>query len=179
LYINSSMKKTNQNGRHGDEAAQALARRLHRATPFRAPGQWVGISLLRNADLLRRRLTQVVGQEGVTLQQYNVLRILRGAGEEGLPTLSVAERMIERTPGVTRLLDRLESRGWVERERSAVDRRQVMARIAPEGRALLERLDAPLARAEDEAFAGLDPESLGQLGGLLEEVRRSLEEAER
>ena len=172
------MKEIDENRHGGDEPADALARQLHRSTPFRAPGQWVGISLLRNADLLRRHLTQVVAAERVTLQQYNVLRILRGAGEAGLPTLSVAERMIERTPGVTRLLDRLESRGWVERERSVEDRRQVLARITPGGRALLERLDGPLAQAEDEVFAELDPESLQRLGELLEEVRRSLEGVE-
>lgn len=172
------MKEKQENNRYDHQAAAALANQLHRSSPFRSHAQWVGISLLRNADLLRRRLTEVVDAEGVTLQQYNVLRILRGAGEAGIPTLSVAERMIERTPGVTRLLDRLESRGWVSRERSSEDRRRVMARITPQGRALLGRLDEPLARAEDAAFAALDPERLGRLGTLLEEVRHSLEGSE-
>ncbi|TVR64765.1 MAG: MarR family transcriptional regulator [Gemmatimonadales bacterium] len=169
------MKENQENNGHDEEAAAALADRLRRTTRFRSREQWVGISLLRNADLLRRRLTKVVDAEGVTLQQYNVLRILRGAGEAGIPTLSVAERMIERTPGVTRLLDRLEARGWVSRERSSEDRRRVLARITPEGRALLERLDEPLARAEDAAFAALEPVRLSRLGALLEDVRHSLE----
>ncbi len=172
------MKENQKNNGYDQEAATALAERLHRSTPFRSQGQWVGISLLRNADLLRRRLSQVVDAEGVTLQQYNVLRILRGAGDAGIPTLSVAERMIERTPGVTRLLDRLEARGWVSRERSSEDRRRVMARVTPDGRALLRRLDEPLAQAEDAAFAALDAEHLNRLGSLLEAVRHSLEGAE-
>ena len=73
--------------------------------------------LVRTADLVRRVLDAVVEPHGITLQQYNVLRILRGAGAEGLPTLEIGERMIEQAPGVTRLLDRLEAKGLVRRQR--------------------------------------------------------------
>ena len=156
----------------------ALARSLRRRTPFRSPAQRAGIGLLRAADLFRRRLSRVAEAEEITLQQFNVLRILRGAGAEGLPTLSVAERMIERTPGVTRLLDRLESQGWVDRTRCQEDRRRVIARITDSGRALLRRIDEPLARAEDSAFEGLDSDRLETLGEILDEVRAGLERSE-
>jgi MarR family transcriptional regulator, organic hydroperoxide resistance regulator len=164
----------------GDSPAEEddLARRLQRRTPFRSPAQRAGIGLLRAADLFRRRLSRVAEAEEITLQQFNVLRILRGAGAEGLPTLSVAERMIERTPGVTRLLDRLESQGWVDRTRCQEDRRRVIARITDSGRALLRRIDEPLARAEDSAFEGLDSDRLQSLGQILDEVRSELERSE-
>ena len=83
---------------------------------------------------------------GITPQQYNVLRILRGAGAEGLPTLSIGERMIEQTPGVTRLVDRLERKGLVERTPCAKDRRRVFCRMTAKGLELLKELDDPVNR---------------------------------
>lgn len=155
-----------------------LARSLHRSSPFRSPAQRAGIGLLRAADLFRRRLSRVAEAEEITLQQFNVLRILRGAGADGLPTLAVAERMIERTPGVTRLLDRLESEGWVDRTRCQEDRRRVIATITESGRALLSRIDEPLARAEESAFEELDSDRLRRLGEILDDVRGGLERSE-
>ena len=84
------------------------------------------MTLLRTADLARRALGAVVEEHAITPQQYNVLRILRGAGASGLPTLEIADRMIEESPGITRLLDRLEAKGLVRRERCPHDRRQVL-----------------------------------------------------
>ena len=106
------------------------------------------VSLMRTADLVRRAVAVVIDGQGITLQQYNVLRILRGAGGEGLPTLEIAERMIEQTPGITRLLDRLEAKQLVGRERCPADRRQVTCRISREGLRLLAALDGPVAEAE-------------------------------
>ncbi len=88
------------------------------------------MSLLEAADRVRRHFQAILEPHGLTLQQFNVLRILRGAGEDGLPTLEVGQRMIEKTPGVTRLLDRLESKGWVTRERCRRDRRRVFCRTS-------------------------------------------------
>src|SRR6202165_2131340 len=98
---------------------------------FRSREQQATLGLLRTADAVKRSLAQVIEPYGITPQQYNVLRILRGAGEEGLPTLSIGERMIEQTPGVTRLLDRLEAKGLVARCRGESDRRQVFCRLTP------------------------------------------------
>ncbi len=141
---------------------------------FRSPAHRATVSLFRTTDLLRRHLSQVVQEAGVTLQQFNVLRILRGAGEEGLPTLTVGERMVEQTPGITRLLDRLERRGWVSRGRCQEDRRRVLARITPEGRELLSRIDGPMARAEDAVLGALGADRVDLLSQLLEDLHGEL-----
>lgn len=104
------------------------------------------VTLLRTADTVRRSLSAVAAPYGITLQQYNVLRILRGAGPEGLPTLDVAERMIEPTPGITRLLERLEAKGLVRRERCPRDHRRVLCFLTAGARRVLDALDGPMAR---------------------------------
>ena len=113
------------------------------------------IALMRTADLARRQMTAVVGPHGITLQQFNVLRILRGAGDEGLPTLDVAQRMVEQTPGVTRLLDRLEAKELIRRQRCPNDRRQHLCWIAPKGLAVLQKIDAVEGRAHEHLLKGL------------------------
>ena len=94
---------------------------IQQRQPFRSRGQEGLLSLLRTADQLKRHVASVVEPCGLTLQQFNVLRILRGAGGRGLPTLDIAERMIEQAPGITRLLDRLERKALVRRERCPRD----------------------------------------------------------
>ena len=135
--------------------SSALQHELRQRKPFQSAAHEAVLGLLRTADLIRRHATAVVEPHGITLQQFNVLRILRGAGETGLPTLEVAERMIERTPGVTRLLDRLEARELVRRQRCPRDRRQHLCWIAPKGLALLEKIDAAAARSPEESMKGL------------------------
>ena len=107
--------------------------------PFHSVKAEVAVSILRTAALIERHFAQVVARTGVTIQQYNVLRILRGAGDEGLPTLVIRDRMIHEAPGITRLLDKLEKAGLARRERTSPDRRQVFCYITPQG---LEVLDA-------------------------------------
>lgn len=144
---------------------------IKQSRPFPSRSQEAYVTLLRTADESKRLASQVLEAEGVTLQQYNVLRILRGAGEDGLPTLSVAERMIERTPGVTRLIDRMERKGWVTRQRCTEDRRRVWCLITDEGLELLERLDGPID-AIDDMFAGaLDDEELEHVIDYLNRIR--------
>jgi DNA-binding MarR family transcriptional regulator len=129
------------------------------------------VALLQTADLLRRRFVQLLAPHGVSLQQYNVLRILRGAGDAPLAAHEIADRMIEQAPGVTRLLDRLEAQGWVTRVRCPDDRRVVHCRLAPGGAALLARVDALV---DAEAVAALRPLSAGQqyaLAALLTPLR--------
>src|SRR6478752_1983616 len=91
----------------------ALQEEIRQTRPFSSPSEEAAVALVRTADLLRRALTAVVDPHDITLQQYNVLRILRGAGVDGLPTLEIASRMVEHAPGVTRLLDRLQGKGLV------------------------------------------------------------------
>src|SRR5690606_17048474 len=133
---------------------------IRQGRPFPSLSAETAVALMRTTDLVKRAILRVVEPRGITLQQYNVLRILRGAGAEGLPTLEIGERMIEQAPGVTRLVDRLESKGLVRRERRSTDRRQVFCLITTEGLELLEQLDEPVRQADREALAGLDEEAM-------------------
>ena len=129
------------------------------------------MALLKTADGVRREASRVTEAQGITLQQFNVLRILRGSEPNGLPTLEVAERMIEATPGVTRLIDRLEEKGLARRERSVEDRRQVYCRITPEGLALLARLDPVILDVDTYRTSKLSERELEELLRLLEVIR--------
>lgn len=154
-----------------------LQRELKQNKPWPHPAEEAAVALLRTADMIRRHSSTLFDAAGISGQQYNVLRILRGAGEAGLPTLEIAERMIEQTPGITRLIDRLEAKGLVSRERCLVDRRQVFCRITPAGLDLLTGLDGPVTRSEQEALAALDEKGLTQLVRLLERAREGMEAA--
>ena len=148
-----------------------LREEIKQRRPFRSPGHEGVVGLLLTADRMRRDLARVVEPHGLTLQQYNVLRILRGAGAKGLPTLDIAERMIEQAPGITRLLDRLEKKELVRRERCARDRRQVLVVITPSGLRLLHDLDAPMAKADDALLDRLGSRRAVTLIRLLEALR--------
>lgn len=144
---------------------------IKQTRPFPSPSAEAVVALMRTADMVRRSVASVVEPAGITPQQYNVLRILRGAGETGLPTLEIAERMIEETPGITRLLDRLESKALVTRARCDKDRRRVWCRITPQGLDLLRQLDAPLQKADEAALQSLGNHDLEQLIELLDKAR--------
>lgn len=144
---------------------------IKQSRPFRSKAHETYVTLLRTADDSKRFVSEVLEPEGVTLQQYNVLRILRGAAEDGLPTLSVAERMIERTPGVTRLIDRMEKKGWVRRQRCTEDRRRVWCLITDEGLELLARLDGPIDAVDDIIAGALDDEELHRFIEYMNRIR--------
>lgn len=147
---------------------------LRQTVPFRSRAQEAFLALLRTADLAKKRFDDLFNAHDVTLQQYNVLRILRGAGADGLPTLEIGARMIERTPGITRILDRLEAKGWVARQRCTMDRRRVWCRITPQGLDLLAHLDGPVDEVDDTLFDGTDPSELDELVRILGELRERL-----
>ena len=140
---------------------------------FRSREQQAVVGLLRTADAIKRSLAHVVEPHGITPQQYNVLRILRGAGSDGLPTLTIGERMVEQTPGVTRLIDRLERKGLVERIPCPKDRRRVFCQITPKGLDLLEQLDEPVNRWDAQTVSILPPSDVDSLIKLLDRVRAS------
>jgi DNA-binding MarR family transcriptional regulator len=154
-----------------DEPKGLLQGEIRQTKPFRSIGQEAMLGLLRTANVLRHRIAAVTEPHGVTVQQYNVLRILRGAGDEPLPTLEIGERMIEQSPGVTRLLDRLEGQGLVSRERCAQDRRQVLCRITPAGVELLAAMDPDVEALEISALDVLEPSEREALIGLLDRIR--------
>lgn len=153
-----------------------LQRELKQQKPF-TPTDEALLALMRTADLIRRKIGGVVEREGITLQQYNVLRILRGAGPSGLPTLDIAERMVEQAPGITRLMDRLEGKRLVRRKRCERDRRQVLCWIAPPGRRLLAVLDQPMEQAGRAALRALGGGELAALERALDAIRASHETA--
>src|ERR1700739_1362609 len=115
------------------------------------PEEAAFLDLLRTTDILSRGPAKVLKREDLSPTQYNVLRILRGA-PDGLPCGEIASRMITRDPDITRLLDRLERRELILRNRDTQDRRTVTARITPEGLKLLGRLDEAVHAAPREAF---------------------------
>jgi DNA-binding MarR family transcriptional regulator len=144
---------------------------IKQTRPFPSAADEAVVTLLATADRVRTALSDVVEAHGITLQQYNVLRILRGAGPEGLPTLEIAARMIERSPGITRLLDRLEVRSLVRRVRCPEDRRQVLCHATERARRLLAELDGPVADAGRKSLASLDASRMAELIRLLDAVR--------
>ncbi len=149
----------------------ALARELKQTKPFTSQAEEALVGLMRTADVLRRAIGTALEGEDITIQQYNVLRILRGAGERGLPTLEIAERMVEHAPGITRMIDRLIAKVLVVRERCAEDRRIVYCAITDLGRGLVDRLDEPMMRACHLALDPLNEREQRALIGMLDELR--------
>jgi DNA-binding MarR family transcriptional regulator len=141
-------------------------------TPLEAQ---VFVNLLRTADALARGAEALLKPAGLSGAQYNVLRILRGAGTEGLACREVGCRLISRDPDITRLMDRLESRGLIARARGEEDRRVVKTRITAEGLRVLGGLDAPVEKLHRRQLHHLPPRELRQLSRLLEQVRAQSE----
>ena len=148
-----------------------LQRELQQRKPFATPQEELVLNILRTADVLQQALERALHPAGLSGTQYNVLRILRGAGARGLCCREVGERMLTHDPDVTRLLDRLERRGLVVRRRDQRDRRILTARLTPEGMALLASLDAPIAQLHTRLLGHLPPERQAALLDLLEAAR--------
>jgi len=129
-------------------------------------------AIFRAAGRLKGAFNRLLEPAGLTEQQYNVLRILKEAGSCGLPTLAIAEKLIEDAPGITRLIDRLEAKSWVKRERPERDRRQVYCFITEEGLALLASLGPAVHNNEMDAFSGIPPAELKNLISTLDKVRK-------
>lgn len=149
----------------------SLKREIKQKRPFRSVQEEVVLAMIRTADQLAVSTTEVLREANLSLSQYNVLRILRGAGDEALACGEIAERMIRRDPDLTRLLDKLEARGLVTRSRGTTDRRVVRAAIAPEGLQLLESLDAVVDRTTKQTLKHMSVERLELLLELLDETR--------
>jgi DNA-binding MarR family transcriptional regulator len=155
-----------------------LQEELKQPKPFRSLEAAVFLNVLRTATALVGELVEVLRPYELTQPQYNVLRILRGAGPEGLPSGEVGERMVSREPDMTRLLDRMEARALVARQRGPLDRRIVTVRITDEGLRLVDALDEPVAAMHARQLAHLSHEELEALDGLLERAREAPVSAE-
>ena len=128
------------------------------------------VALLKTADALGQQAEQVLRPAGLSGAQYNVLRILRGAEPEGLACRAIGDRMISHDPDITRLLDRMEKRGLITRERQTEDRRVVKTRVTSQGLALLKTLDQPVRELHKRQFRHVSASRLKTLAGLLEEI---------
>jgi len=130
------------------------------------------LEILRSAEELQRGFADLFRSHDLSPTQYNVLRILRGAGADGHTCGDVSARLVTHDPDVTRLLDRLEKRGLIERRRSDKDRRVVRTTISPEGLALLAELDGPVDALHEAQFGHMSEQNLEVLTRLLEEARK-------
>ena len=144
---------------------------IHQSRPFRSKKQEATIALLRTASVVGRSLSRVLEPWNLSLAQYNALRIIRGAGSGGIATLAIRERMIEEGTTITRILDKLEDAGYVSRERSDPDRRQVVCVATAAGARLLDKIDPAVDAADEEAVASLGAREVAQLIALLDTVR--------
>ena len=148
-----------------------LLTEIKQRKPFESPEHETYLNLVRTASALMRREAELLKAYELTPAQFNVLRILRGAGAEGLICREIGERMLAYDPDVTKLLDRLEARGLVTRERKAEDRRAVVARISPEGSRMLQAVDKPMLDLVVGLLGHLGAGRLKTLSTLLEAAR--------
>ena len=148
-----------------------LQAELKQRKPFRSLEEEAYLNLVRTEDALTQKQVELFRTAGLSASQYNVLRILRGAGPDGLPCGEIVERMVTRDPDMTRLLDRLEKRGLAARSREEKDRRVVMNRITDEGLRVLKGLDAPLLELLSRELGHLGADKLRELVTLLELAR--------
>ncbi|MBI1740753.1 MAG: MarR family transcriptional regulator [Candidatus Koribacter versatilis] len=151
--------------------APGLQAELKQKVPFTSREQEAYLSLLRTAAALQSRVETKLKGFGLTGTQYNALRILRGAGPDGMPCSDIGERMITRDPDITRLLDRLQKRGLVERSRGKQDHRVIYGKIKVSGLKLLSEMDRPIEKHGREILRHVGQGKLQQLIDLLELVR--------
>ncbi|MDR3734356.1 MAG: MarR family transcriptional regulator [Acidobacteriaceae bacterium] len=150
----------------------SLAEALKQTQPFADITQEAYLSILRTASEISHVADRILKEHGITQAQYNVLRILRGAGCKGLCRNEIAGRLVTAMPDVSRLLDRMEDAGLISRERGQKDRRQVSTFITPDGLTLLKELDEPVKNAHRAQFKGMKEGQLRELIDLLTEVRK-------
>jgi DNA-binding MarR family transcriptional regulator len=144
---------------------------IRRKKPFRRVEDEAYVNLLRTADALMQGVAATLKPAGLSPAQYNVLRILRGAGPDGLACREIGERMITKDPDITRLLDRLEERDLIRRSRDRSDRRVITTRIMEEGLRILKELDRPVEELHVRQLGHLGEKRLRSLVDLLEAAR--------
>ena len=151
--------------------ASRLTGELKQTRPFRSVEEEAALSIVRTAALLEHTFAQAIKGYDITATQYNVLRILRGAGSEGLCRNEVGARLVRQVPDVTRLLDRMEQLDLIARQRGSKDRRYVTTTITKKGLDLLKRLDDKVDAINQELLGHLDAGHLKQLIQLLDTAR--------
>ncbi|MCX6620147.1 MAG: MarR family transcriptional regulator [Acidobacteria bacterium] len=149
-----------------------LAKEIYQTKPFTSLEEEAVLNVARTAEVISLRSAEFLRAYQLSPTQYNLLRILRGAGADGITCSQAAERMVNHDPDITRLMDRLEARGLIARERGRQDRRVVISRITGGGLSLLESIDVPLAGYFTEQYGHLGAQKLETLIALLEEFRQ-------
>jgi DNA-binding MarR family transcriptional regulator len=152
---------------------KTLRAELKMTKPFKSVEEEAILSIARTAAVIDHAGAEALKPFGLTITQYNVLRILRGAGSDGLCRSEVAERLVTKVPDVTRLLDRMEAAELIVRERGSQDRRYVATRITEKGSKLLEKIDRELPAIHARQLGHVSHKRLRDLIGLLEEVRNT------
>jgi MarR family transcriptional regulator, 2-MHQ and catechol-resistance regulon repressor len=149
-----------------------LQNEIRQSVPFKSLREELWLNLSRTAAEIGHVIEQSLRPYGLSPTQYNVLRILRGAGPEGLCQYEIKDRLVAQVPDVPRILERMEKAGWVQRVRAEVDKRMVMATLSEQGRKLVDDLDAPLPGMMDGLFRGLNEEEQARLNELLVVARK-------
>jgi len=152
----------------------SLAEQIQQTRPFEGVQQEAFLNLLRTSEELAHWTGRFLKEHGLTHAQFNVLRILRGAGAAGLCRREISERMVTAMPDVSRLLDRMEKAGWIARERGEKDRREVSTVITPSGLEKLAALDKPIQRLHEKQFEGLEKGKLRKLIATLTAIREQI-----
>ncbi|HEY1273138.1 MAG TPA: MarR family transcriptional regulator [Terriglobales bacterium] len=153
--------------------SKGIQAEIKQSKPFASLEEETAIALARTSDQLERRVTELLKKHDLTATQYNVLRILRGAGEEGHACSAIGERMVTRDPDITRLLDRMERAGLCVRNRDAHDRRVIVTRVTPKGLDVLRRLDTPVRELNLKLLGHMGEARLKTLLRLLQDVRQT------
>lgn len=153
-----------------------LQAELKQTKPFASPVEEAIVAVIKTADLIVRLLDRKLIGLGLSHQQYNVLRIVRGSGAAGIPTLAIGERLIECAPGMTRLLDRLEEKEMVRRERCKQDRRQVLCYITGKGEQILAEVQPLIDGLSERALERIPPAELESFIETLEHIREHVEQ---
>jgi len=148
-----------------------LKEEIRQTKAIRLLEEEASLNIVRTADVLMAKVMEVLKPYGLSATQYNVLRILRGAGAAGATCKDVASRMLTRDPDITRLMDRLEKRGLLTRDRAKEDRRFVATRLTAAGLDMVNQLDGPIERMHRRQMEHMTAQQLRGLVGLLEEVR--------
>lgn len=143
---------------------------IRQGRPFRSKRQEAAIALLRTASVVNRAISRVLEPWELSFAQYNALRIVRGAGTDGIATLAIRERMIEEGTTITRILDKLEDSGYLRRDRGP-DRRQVICQVTAEGKRLLDKIDPLVDAADEQAIESLPVRDVQRLIDMLDAIR--------
>jgi DNA-binding MarR family transcriptional regulator len=148
-----------------------ILKEIQQRHPFATKAEEAAVSLLRTVAVLSQSMEDFLKKHDLTRTQFNVLRILRGAGEVGWSCKEIGERLVQREPDITRLLGRLEKRGLISRRRDPVDRRSVLSRITQRGLSLLETLQPELSRMSRDQFRTVKEDELEKLLATLDKIR--------